>query len=88
VKRPAQADFEMKNLSVVRKGYHSEEKVVRFYYSGDQIKLWAPRARSPPTTAAFSKLPQTAPGLSEAAAKTDGFLVMARGSTEEMARAH
>jgi hypothetical protein len=55
VKRPAQAGFEMKNLSVVDEGYPSEEKVVGFYNSGDRIKFWVPRARSPPTAAAFSK---------------------------------
>ena len=33
----------MKNLSVVGKGYHSEEKVVGFYNSGDRIKFWGSR---------------------------------------------
>jgi hypothetical protein len=60
VKRLAQAGFERKNLSVVGEGYRSEEKVVGFYNSGDRIKFWVPRARSPPTTAAFSKPPQSA----------------------------
>jgi hypothetical protein len=85
VKRPAQAGFEMKNLSVVDEGYPSEEKVVGFYNSGDRIKFWVPRARSPPTAAAFSKPPQKAPCTAEAAVKADDFLVLARGSTEEMA---
>jgi len=39
----ASAGFEMKNLSVVGKGYHSEEKVVGFYNIGDRIKFWGTR---------------------------------------------
>jgi hypothetical protein len=33
----------MKHLSVVGKGYHSEEKVVGFYNTGDRIKFWGSR---------------------------------------------
>ena len=33
----------MKHLSVVGKGYHSEEKVVGFYSAGDRIKFWGTR---------------------------------------------
>ena len=33
----------MKNLSVVGKGYHSDEKVVGFYNAGDRIKFWGRR---------------------------------------------
>jgi hypothetical protein len=36
----SKADFDMKNLSLVGKGYHSEEKPVGFYTSGDRIKSW------------------------------------------------
>jgi len=43
VKSLAAAGFEMKNLSVVGKGYHSEEKVVGFYSTGDRIKFWGSR---------------------------------------------
>jgi hypothetical protein len=35
--------FEMKNLSVVGKGYHSEEKVVGFYNFGDRVRFWGTR---------------------------------------------
>ena len=35
--------FAMKNLSVVGNGYHSEEKVVGFYSTGDRIKFWGSR---------------------------------------------
>ena len=35
--------FEMKNLSVVGKGYHSDEKVVGFYNTGDRVKFWGSR---------------------------------------------
>ena len=43
VKSLAAAGFEMNNLSVVGKGYHSEEKVVGFYSTGDRIKFWGSR---------------------------------------------
>jgi hypothetical protein len=43
IKKLAEAHFEMKNLSVVGKGYHSEEKVVGFYNAGDRIKFWGKR---------------------------------------------
>ena len=33
----------MKNLSLVGKGYHTEEKVVGFYNMGDRIKFWGKR---------------------------------------------
>ena len=40
VKSLAAAGFEMKNLSVVGKGYHTDEKVVGFYNAGDRVKFW------------------------------------------------
>ena len=43
VKTLTAAGFDMKNLSVVGKGYHSEEKVVGFYNIGDRIKFWGSR---------------------------------------------
>ena len=33
----------MKNLSVVGKGYHTDEKVTGFYNTGDRIKFWGTR---------------------------------------------
>jgi len=32
--------FDMKNFSVVGKGYHTEEKIVGFYNIADRMKLW------------------------------------------------
>lgn len=32
--------FDMKKLSLVGKGYHSEEKPMGFYTTGDRIKVW------------------------------------------------
>ena len=32
--------FDMKKLSLVGKGYHSEEKPMGFYTAGDRIKSW------------------------------------------------
>lgn len=43
VKKLAAAGFEMKNLSVVGKGFHTEEKVVGFYNIGDRVKFWGSR---------------------------------------------
>lgn len=43
VKRLTAANFEMKNLSVVGKGYHTEEKVVGFYNFGDRVTFWGMR---------------------------------------------
>jgi uncharacterized membrane protein len=43
VKKLTTAGFEMKNLSVVGKGFHTEEKVVGFYNIGDRVKFWGTR---------------------------------------------
>jgi uncharacterized membrane protein len=43
VRKLAAAHFEMKNLSVVGKGYHTDEKVVGFYNLGDRVKFWGTR---------------------------------------------
>jgi hypothetical protein len=40
VKKLAQAGFDMKSLSVVGKGYHTDEKIVGFYNIGDRVKFW------------------------------------------------
>jgi hypothetical protein len=43
VKKLSAAGFEMKNLSIVGKGYHTDEKVVGFYNTGDRVKFWGTR---------------------------------------------
>jgi len=43
VKKLTGAGFEMKNLSIVGKGYETEEKIVGFYNAGDRIKFWGTR---------------------------------------------
>jgi hypothetical protein len=43
VKKLAAAGFEMKDLSLVGKGYHTDEKVVGFYNIGDRVKFWGSR---------------------------------------------
>lgn len=134
VKKLAASGFDMKNLSVVGKGYHTEEKVMGFYNAGDRIKFWGVRgafwgglwgmflgglfvtvpvvgpvvvvgylaaiALSALETAAvvggLSALSAALYGIGvpkdsviqyEAAVKADGFMVMAHGTAEEMARA-
>ena len=32
--------FDIKKLSVIGKGYHTEEKPIGFYNTGDRVKLW------------------------------------------------
>jgi len=43
VKKLAAAKFDMKDLSIVGKGYHSDEKVVGFYHTSDRVKFWGAR---------------------------------------------
>ncbi|MGP0093329.1 MAG: hypothetical protein ACLPKB_25810 [Xanthobacteraceae bacterium] len=43
VKKLAEGGIDMKHLSVVGKGYHTDEKVVGFYNAGDRIKFWGKR---------------------------------------------
>ena len=43
VKKLAAAGFAMKNLSIVGKGYQTDEKVVGFYNMGDRVKFWGAR---------------------------------------------
>ena len=43
VKQLTAGGFAMKNLSLVGKGYHTEEKVVGFYNIGDRVKFWGKR---------------------------------------------
>jgi len=134
VKKLAAAGFAMKNLSVVGKGYHTEEKVVGFYNIGDRMKFWGTRGAawgglwglflgglfltipvvghvivlgylaataisavegavmvggmSALGAALYSiGMPKDSVIDYEAAVKADGFLVMAHGTAEEMARA-
>jgi hypothetical protein len=43
IRKLTTAGFDMKSLSVVGKGYHTDEKVVGFYNTGDRIKFWGTR---------------------------------------------
>jgi hypothetical protein len=134
VKKLAASGFDMKSLSVVGKGYHSEEKVIGFYSTGDRIRFWGSRgafwgglwglflgglfmtipvvghvivlgylatvaisaAESAVVVGGLSALGAAMYGMGipkdsvikyETAVKADGFLVMAHGTPEEMARA-
>lgn len=134
VKSLASSGFDIKNLSVVGKGYHTEEKVVGFYNIGDRMKVWGSRGAMwgglwglflgglfltipvvghvivlgylAATIASAVEGAVVVGGLSaigaalssigipkdsvmkyEAAVKTDSFLVMAHGTTEEIQRA-
>lgn len=37
------SEFDVKNLNVVGKGYHSEEKVAGFYNVGGRVEFWGSR---------------------------------------------
>lgn len=43
VQKLAKAGSDMKSLSIVGKGFHSEEKVVGFYTDGDRVRFWGTR---------------------------------------------
>jgi hypothetical protein len=43
VKDLADGGFDMKQISVIGQGYHTEEKVVGFYNIGDRVKFWGKR---------------------------------------------
>jgi hypothetical protein len=133
VKKLTADGFKMKNLSVVGKGYHTDEKVVGFYNAGDRIKFWGTRGLfwgglwglffgglflatpfgpvvalgylatiliagienavvvgglSAIGAAIYSMgIPKDSVIQYEADMKADGFLVMAHGTAEEVARA-
>jgi hypothetical protein len=36
----AQAGFDMKQLSIVGRGYHTEESVIGFYNAGERVRFW------------------------------------------------
>ena len=40
VKKLAAEGIDIKHLSVVGKGYHTDEKVTGFYNTGDRVKFW------------------------------------------------
>ncbi len=134
VKKLTAAGFAMKQLSVVGKGYHTEEQVVGFYNFGDRVKFWGKRGafwgglwglffgglfmtipvvghvvvlgylaavvisavESAAVVGGLSAIGAALYGMGvpkdsvlqyETAVKADAFLVMAHGTTEEMARA-
>lgn len=40
VKELQQSGFDMTKLSIVGKGYHTEEQPIGFYSTGDRVKVW------------------------------------------------
>ncbi|MBB4200343.1 putative membrane protein [Rhodoblastus sphagnicola] len=102
--------FDIKNLSLIGKGHHTDEKVIGFYNTGDRVKLWGSRgafwglffgglfitipavgpvaALGYLAAALFSiAIPRDSVLQYETDVKADGFLVMARGAPEDIARA-
>jgi len=134
VKRLTEAGFDMQHLSVVGKGYHTDEKVIGFYNVENRMKFWGTRGAfwgglwglffgglfltipivghvvvlgylaatiisgvetavvvgglSAIGAALYSMgIPKNSVLQYEAAVQADGFLVMARGSAADVARA-
>lgn len=129
------AGLDVKTLSVVGKGYHTEEQVMGFYNAGDRITFWGTRGAfwgglwGLFVGGVFITVPLTGPVMAlgyfgaaliaavesaivaggagaigaalysigipkdsiisyEAAIKADGFLVMAHGTAQDVARAN
>ncbi|SEE16406.1 hypothetical protein SAMN05519104_5372 [Rhizobiales bacterium GAS188] len=40
VRKLAKSGLDMKHFSIVGKGYHTEDKVVGFYNTGDPVRFW------------------------------------------------
>ena len=40
IKELQRSGFDMKKLSIVGKGYHTEEHVIGYYNTGDRMKVW------------------------------------------------
>lgn len=43
IRKLSEGGFAIKDLSIVGKGYHTDEKVIGFYNMGDRIKFWGSR---------------------------------------------
>ena len=43
IRRVAEGGLDMQHFSIIGKGYHTEEKVVGFYSTGDRVKFWGSR---------------------------------------------
>jgi hypothetical protein len=43
IRKIAESGLDMKQFSIIGKGYHSEEQVVGFYSTGDRIRFWGSR---------------------------------------------
>ena len=134
VRKLAGAGFDMTHFSIIGKGYHTEEKVIGFYNTGDRIAFWGKNGAiwgglwglffggmmltipvvgpvvvlghlaamvfaavegavvvgglSALGAALFSiGLPENSVIQYEEALKADGFLIVAHGPADEMARA-
>ena len=40
IRKIAGGGLDMKHFSIIGKGYHTEEKVIGFYNTGDRVKFW------------------------------------------------
>ena len=40
IRKLAGSGLDMKHFSIIGKGYHTEDKVIGFYNTGDRVKFW------------------------------------------------
>jgi hypothetical protein len=43
IRKIAESGLDMKHFSIVGKGYHTEEKAIGFYSTGDRVQFWGSR---------------------------------------------
>lgn len=43
IRKVAESGLDMKHFSIVGKGYHTEEKAIGFYSTGDRVQFWGSR---------------------------------------------
>ena len=43
LRKVAESSFDMKQFSIVGRGYHTEEKALGFYSTGDRVRFWGSR---------------------------------------------
>ena len=97
IRELGRSGFDMKKLSLIGKGYHTEEHPVGFYTAGDRIKTWGGVGAfwGGFWGLLFAPAVFFLPGLGlvalagpiVAALKVDQYVLMVHGNAEEMAKA-
>jgi hypothetical protein len=96
IKSLSRSGFDIKKLSLIGKGYHSEEQPVGFYTASDRIKSWGALEGAVVVGgisvlgAALTEigLPKDQVIKYEKALKVDKYLLMVHGDMVDLAQAH